>query len=263
MSLVRFRLRMLIPLLTAAAPAAHAAEVDNPWKVELFGGDSIGLHGSLLRPTDITLPDAGALSPSLEGSSARLGLDRLKYDDIFRRRYNAGTELSYAFSDEVTAYGRFSYAALTGKTREIGALSTENGGVAPVTAHFRDLDTWSMELGSRYYFPTGLSFQPFAGAGLGMTRVHAITASLDIPSEAVVLPDVGFTRSDTRFSQNVETGIEMHSNPNLDLRLSLEADHISGSHDGHDPELADLGLNGGHAGEQWSFPVTVGAVYRF
>jgi opacity protein-like surface antigen len=262
MSLVRFRLHMVLPLLTAVAPVARAAESDTPWKFELFGGDSVALHGSLRPPGEIPLPDLGLVSPAFAGDSGSLGLNRMRYDDIFGRKYDAGTELSYAFSDYVSAYGRFSYDALSGRTREVGVLTTP-AGLAPLRANFDDLDTWSLELGSRYYFPTNLSFRPFAGAGLGMTRVHAISASFDIPSEAIAFPQVDLTRSDTRFTQNIETGIEMQSSPNLDFRLAVAADHMSGAHESHDPELNALGLNSGHAGEQWSFPVTIGAAYRF
>jgi hypothetical protein len=263
MNVVRFRVQMLIPFLTVFATAARAQESDSPWKMEVFGGNSIGMRGSLSPPLNVTLPNAGSLSPSLEGESAALGLNRMRFDDIFRPQYSAGTELSYTLSPELQTYGRFDYDSFSGRTRDVGVLTTENGTTAPVRANFGDLDTWSLELGSRYFFPTGLSFQPFAGAALGMTRVHSISASFDVPSEAVSLPNVGFTRSDNRFSQSVETGIEMHTNPNLDLRLAVQADHVGAPHEAHDAQLADLGLSTERSADQWTFPVTVGAVYRF
>ena len=263
MNVVRFRLPMLIPLLAVFAPVARAQEPDNPWKMEVFGGDSIGMRGSLSPPLSVALPNAGTLSPSLEGESAALGLNRMRFDDIFHPKYSAGTELSYALNPDMQAYGRFGYDSFRGDTRNVGVLTTDNGAAAPVRANFGDLDTWSLELGSRFFFPTGLSFQPFAGAALGMTRVHAISASFDVPSEAVSLPNVGFTRSENRFSQSVETGIDMHTNPNLDLRLAVQADHVAAPHEAHDAQLADLGLNGDRAGDQWTFPVTIGAIYRF
>jgi hypothetical protein len=263
MNVVRFRLPMLIPLLAAFAPVVRADEGDSPWKMEVFGGDTIGMRGSLTRPMSVELPDAGAISPALAGQSAAIGFDRMKFDDIFHPKYSAGTELSYTFSPEVQTYGRFNYDSYSGHTRTVGELTSENGAPSPVRANFGDLDTWSLELGSRYFIPTGLSFQPFAGAALGMTRVHSITASFDAPNDALALPSAAFTRSENRFSQSVETGIDMQTIPNLDLRLSVQADHIAAPHEAHDADLADLGLNTQHAGDQWNFPVTVGAIYRF
>jgi hypothetical protein len=271
MSAVRFRLPMLLPFLTVVAPVARAAdgdnpwraEGDNPWRVALFGGDSIGMRGSLTPSLNVALPNAGTLAPSLEGESGTLGLTRLDFEDIFHRKYSTGAEVSYALSPEVETFGRFSYDALTGRSQEIGVLTTQSGNVAPVNARFGDFSSWSLELGSRYYFPTGLAFQPFAGAALGMTRVHSITAEFDIPSEATVFPDVDFTREGNRFSQELETGLDVHAAPDLDVRLAIAADHVGAPHEAHDLQLADLGLATDHSADSWSFPVTVGAIYRF
>ena len=132
MNVVRFRLPMLIPLLAVFAPVARAQEADNPWKMEVFGGDSIGMRGSLSSPLSVALPNAGTLSPSLEGESAALGLNRMRFDDIFHPKYSAGTELSYALNPDMQAYGRFGYDSFRGDTRNVGVLTTESGAVAPV-----------------------------------------------------------------------------------------------------------------------------------
>lgn len=164
MSLVRFRLTMLIPILSVFAATARASDRDSLRRIEVFGGDSLRTSGPLISPSNLTLLDARTL-----------------------------------------------------------ALSA-----------------------------------------LDITRAHSISASFEIPNEAVSLPNVGFTRSENRFGQSVKADIDLHSNPNLlGLRRAVEADHVSAAHEAGDADLLALGLHNPHAGHQWNFPVTIGAVYRF
>jgi len=154
MSLVRFRLTMLIPILSVFAMTTRASDRDSPRRTEVFGGDSLRTSGPLTSPSNLTLLDAG--------------------------------------------------------------------------------------------------------------KFASISASFDIPNEALSLPHVGFTRSENRFGQSVEAGIDLQASPNLlDLGWPVEADRVSTPHEADDADLAALGLNNQHADDRWNFPVTVGAVYRF
>ena len=79
----------------------------------------------------------------------------------------------------------------------------------------------------RFRLPMPWKMEVIGGDAISMTRVHSISASFDAPAEAITLPDVdvGFTRTDT--------------------------------------DLAHLSLSGQSAADRWTFPVTIGASYRF
>jgi hypothetical protein len=89
-----------LALAAGAMPNAHADDVERPWSVSLFGGDAFGVTGSLRGAGLSTLDDLGALDPTLAGASGALSLDRLRYEDAFRRRHDLGAELAYRFSDQ-------------------------------------------------------------------------------------------------------------------------------------------------------------------
>src|SRR5882672_2745724 len=96
-------------LLATAAPAIHAATEDNPWGLQFFAGDSTGTTGDFANRHTTPVPDLGVFNPGLSGSSGRLAFDSIPYQDIYRSRYALGAELSYAASENLEAYGRFSY----------------------------------------------------------------------------------------------------------------------------------------------------------
>src|SRR6185369_16372028 len=119
--------------------------------------------GALRTSMDAGFTDLGPLDPALSGQSGTLHLDSLKYEDIFRRRYDTGLELDYSFSDNLQSFGRFGYNSLTGRTSAIGTLeSTSLAAPATIHAHFDDADSMSLQLGSRYLWATGSDWRPFA-----------------------------------------------------------------------------------------------------
>jgi opacity protein-like surface antigen len=265
-----FTIRKLTPgalslLLAAAAPASHAANEDNPWGLQVYAGDSLGMHGDFSKNHLTDIPDLGPFIPSLAGTPGSVAIETVTYDDMYKSRYNVGAELSYALSENAEAYGRFGYNALTGKTHAIGLVtSPELANSAQVIGHFNDTDTYSLMVGGRYYIPTGDSWRVFGGAALGGTRLHEMTGSLDIPEESMSLNGLRFARATTVFSQSVEAGIDYQSPQNLDLTLTLGGEHMGAPRAGNDPQLAALGFDTTHEGDaRWSFPLTLGATYRF
>jgi opacity protein-like surface antigen len=253
-----------LTLIVGASGVACAADSTSPWSLSILGGDSVGQTGRLLAPSTQSLTDLSALDPALSGTPGTLSLDKLSYEDIFKRRYDAGAELDYALNENLQTYGRFNYEGLGGRTRRIGELTTASSTTAvPLEARFADADNMSFELGSRYYWSTGANWRPFVGAALGATRMDAMRASVATP-EGVDLHNVHFTRDGTVFSQSAETGIEYNPGNNFGVRFSVDADHLGTPPSAHDPQLAELGINPSHDAEsRWSFPVSLAATYRF
>lgn len=260
----------ILKLITSAALIAGAAarayaDPLNPWSISVIGGDSVGESGSLRAPRVSTFNDLGAIDPALSGASGTLNLDKLRYEDLFRRRFDTGLELDYSFDPNLQTYGRFNYESLGGKTRQAGLLSSDVlNGPAAIDAHFSNADNMTLELGSRYFWQTGTDWRPFAGAALGATHLDAIRASFASPDIGVDLPNAQFTRSGVVFSQSLETGVEYSPDPNFGMRLSLNADHVGAPRSADSSELTDLGFDAGHdAHSRWSFPVSIAAAYHF
>jgi hypothetical protein len=250
--------------LIAGARAANADNAEGSWGVAVYGGDTVTEAGSLRSPISTTIPDLGTVNPALSGTSGTLSLDKLKYDDLFRQSFDTGLELNYSFNNLQT-YTRFSYDELDGRTRRVGFLSTDAlGGSEPLRARFADEDNKSLEIGSRYFWPTGTAWQPFAGVALGATRLDAIRANYLTPDAAIDVANVRFTRPATVFSQSVETGVEFDPNTNFGVRFSVDANHMGDPPSAHDPALSALGYDASHDAEgRWTFPVAIAASYHF
>ncbi len=114
MNLRIFKLIAGAALIASAAARAYA-DPSNPWSVSVIGGDSVAESGALRSPRTSTFNDLGAIDPALSGTGGALSLDKLRYEDIFRRRFDTGLELDYSFDPNLQAYGRFSYESLGGK----------------------------------------------------------------------------------------------------------------------------------------------------
>jgi hypothetical protein len=255
----------VMSLVAGATRVATAAEPASPWSLSISGGDSIGESGALRSPISTTFSDLGTLDPALSGSSGTLRLDKLRYEDVFRRRFDTGLELDYSFNDNLQSYGRFGYTSLGAHESTIGALeSTAIGSPEAVRAHFAEANNMSFELGSRYLWMTGTAWKPFAGFSLGATHLDAMTATLSAPDLTTDLNDLRFTRGGTVFSQSLQTGVDYTPNEAFDLRFAIDADHFGKPSNGDDPRLTSLGFGpNDDARSFWSFPVSVAAAFHF
>ena len=265
-----FTIRKLRPgalsvLLAAAAPATHAATEDNPWGLQVYAGDTLGMHGDFSTNRLVSVPDLGPLIPGLAGTPGSVATETITYEDIYRSRYDVGAELSYAVTENADAYARFGYNALDGQTSTIGLITSPDlAKSAPLVGRFNDTNTYSLMLGSRYYVPTGDSWRVFGGAALGATRLHDMTGALDIPDSSTTIAGLRFARATTVFSQSLEAGVDYHAPQNLDLQFSIAGEHMGAARAGNDPQLAALGFDTTHEGDsRWTFPLTLGATYRF
>ncbi len=265
-----FTIRKLRPgalsvLLAAAAPATHAATEDNPWGLQVYAGDTLGMHGDFSTNRLVSVPDLGPLIPGLTGTPGSVATETITYEDIYRSRYDVGAELSYAVTENADAYARFGYNALDGQTSTIGLITSPDlAKSAPLVGRFNDTNTYSLMLGSRYYVPTGDSWRVFGGAALGATRLHDMTGALDIPDSSTTIAGLRFARATTVFSQSLEAGVDYHAPQNVDLQFSIAGEHMGAARAGNDPQLAALGFDTTHEGDsRWTFPLTLGATYRF
>jgi hypothetical protein len=266
MKLRSMQILTALTVVAGAARVATAAQPVSPWSLSISGGDSISESGSLRAPMSTTLGDLGALDPALTGEFGTLRLDRLRYDDLFRSRFDTGIELDYSFSDNLQTYGRFDYGSFDGRTRAIGSLSdTSFGSPAVIEGHFADADNVSLQFGSRYLWSTGSDWRPYAGFALGATYLDEMRASLTSTDFSATIPDFRFARAGTVFSQSLQTGVDYTPNTAFGLRFGIDADHLGKPPNGDDPRTSELGFGPSSEAHSslWSFPVSIAANYRF
>jgi opacity protein-like surface antigen len=251
-------------LISGAASVAAAADSTGPWSLSIIGGDSVGMSGSLTARRSSSV-DLGRIDPALTGTSGTLSLDKLKYEDLFKRQYDVGAELGYSFNDRLQSFARFEYEGLGGQSRRLGEISsTAAVSRDTLTARFSDADNYSLDLGTRYYFPIAAEWRTFAGAALGATHEDAIRASIGSTNGSLDLQNVRFTRAGTVFSQTLEAGVEYNPTSAIGVRFSVDAEHSGTPPSADDSRLSALGVNPGNDAEsRWSFPVTVAASYHF
>lgn len=259
------RMLTVLALSGGALPSAYAATPDDAWSMSIFGGDAVAESGSLRDPGHVSITDLGTLDPALIGNAGTLSLDKLHYNDLFRRRYDTGLEVGYSFNDNLQSFGRLSYDGQTGRSRRIGTLTSAGlSAPEPLDARFADADNMSLDIGSRYYWTNGSAWRPFAGAALGATHLDSVRATFTVPDTGVDLKNVRFTRPGTVFSQTLETGVEYNPSSTFGVRFSVDADHLGTPRSAHDPALAELGFDAAHDAEsRWTFPVAVAATYHF
>jgi hypothetical protein len=259
------RIFAALALAGGAARGAYAADSDSPWTMSIFAGDSAGISGDLRAPGTASLSDLGLFDPTLSGVPGTIDFRKLRYDDLFRRRYDTGLELGYAFSDNLQSFGRVSYDNLSGRAQRIGALQIGSlSPPSPLDARFADADNVSLDFGTRYFFTTGSPLRPYAGLSLGATHLDAMRATITTPDTTLDLTNVSFTRPSTVFSQTIETGLEYNPSSSFGVRFSVDADHMGAPRSARDPSLGEIGIDSGHDAEaRWDFPVAVAATYHF
>jgi len=264
MKLKTVQILSIASLIGSAANLAAAADQDSPWSLSISGGDSVDSSGTLSSSRSAPV-DLGKLDPALTGASGTLSLDKLRYDDLFERRYDMGAEVGYSFSDQLQAFTRFDYESLGGRTTQLGTIS---GAALPsregLSARFADANNYSFDVGARYFWRTGTTWRPFAGAALGATHLDGTSAVVKSEDGSLDLGTVRFTRSGTVFNQMAEAGIEYRTSDAFGVRVSVDARHEGAPDGADDARFSAAGVSpGSEAEDSWSYPVTIAASYQF
>src|SRR5262245_51469835 len=135
---------MLMALALGAGAAARADDFAKHASFAVFAGGNADMPGSF----------RGQTAP-LQTGDGSLAYDDLKFEDAYDNRYTMGAEFDYAFTPQVTGYGRFTYAQFDGREHQVGNLFSDSAGVVPVTGNFDDTATHEYDLGARYTFMPG------------------------------------------------------------------------------------------------------------
>jgi len=251
----RFASLLFVLGSAGAAAGAHAGDFMQKSSLVVFGGGNSTMPGSIPGQTVV-------FSGNQEPGTAVY--DNLKFEDVYRNDYNLGTEFDYAFSPQLTTFGRYNYSSFTGKNQQLGEFTPESGAATPVHAAFSDTDANEFDLGARYTFLPTSAFRPFLGLAIGAEHLSATHADFE-DQDGQGETHVKLGEAENVFHQRAEAGLQYAATANLGLRLSVAASHVNTETKSNDPNLESVGLGPivSPTASHWDYPIELGAVAYF
>jgi len=238
-----------------AAAGAHAEGFSQKSSLVVFGGGNSSMPGSIMGQTVVFS------SGDTPGTTT---YDALKFEDVYRNDYNLGTEFDYAFTPQLTLFGRYDYSSFTGKNQQLGEFTSDSNVTTPVHAAFSDTDTHELDVGGRYTFMPSSRFQPFVGLALGAEHLGATHADFE-DVDGLGETRVKLGEAEDVFHQRAEAGLQYAASENFGFRLSVAASHVNTETKSNDPNLEMVGLGPivSHSADHWDYPIELGAVANF
>jgi hypothetical protein len=227
---------------------ASAADYDEGQWVTTF------MAGSGLIPN-------GSFNPAITMGATTL--DHLQFRDAFDAGPHFGIEMGYMTQSNVEPFARLSYSRMQGRNATIGDIASPvlDSPVA-IGSNFGDMDSWALNLGTRYFLTDNGPLRTYVAGYLGANRTDALHARFQVaglpmsPSEEI-LPQ------ETRFDAGVEGGLAWQVSNNADVSLSLGAQYIDARSEKTDA-FAPLGIEAVRFSEpKWSVPIDLGVNFRF
>lgn len=213
-----------------------------------------------------TLVPQGSFSPQRRADVDGLGtttIDHLQFRDAFRAGPSFGIETGYMMESSVEPFLRLSYSQMQGRSTTVGnitspALDTPG----EISANFDDMDSWALNLGTRYFLSDNGTVRTYVAGYLGADRMDALRARVGftgLPTESREI----FMPEQTRFDAGVEGGVSWQLSDQADLRLSLGAQYVDARRT-QSNAFAPVGVNEVSFTEpRWSVPVDLGVNFRF
>lgn len=254
---MKSRIASLLFVLGSAGTAAgaHAGEFTDKSSLVFFGGGNSSMPGSITGQTVVFG------SGDVPGTTT---YDTLEFADIYRNDYNLGTEFDYAYSPELTLFGRYDYSSFTGKNQQLGEFTPTSGAPTAVEAAFSDNSTQEYDVGGRYTFMPSSAFRPFVGIAMGVEHLGATRADFE-GADGLGETHVVLGKAEDVFHQRAEAGLQYAATQNLGFRLSVAASHVNTATRSGDPNLVEVGLGPvvSRSADHWDYPVELGAVANF
>ncbi len=234
----------ILYLAAGLVPVAGAAV--GPHLGELRG--TLGLSaewsvdGDLYTDGGSALDDLGILGPDYAGETGSVEIRGASYSDAYEDpALGVQAELTYGVSENVEIYAALGWTRAGGNTIQMGDLIPDSTGERlPLYASFEDLNTYSGEVGARYYFGYD-NFRPFVGANVGAAYVEEIRLGLSAPDAGVLINDLAFYDATTVFTAGIEAGLAFGDGANLSGSVSVGAKYLTAL-DGNDSDISSYGI---------------------
>jgi hypothetical protein len=253
----------LLALGASQMAAAATGYDEGQWVTTFMAGSGLLPNASFNPTVSADFADLGAIDPSLSGMAGTTTVDHLQFRDAFKAGPSFGIEMGYMSESNMEPFARLSYSQLRGRNAEIGTVSSETlDSPVPISSDFSDMDSWALNLGTRYFLSDSGTLRTYVAGYLGADRTDALRTHFQVaglpmsPSEEI-LP------RETRFDAGVEGGLAWQVSDNADLSLSLGAQYIDARSEKTDA-FAPLGIDEVSFSEpKWSVPVNFGVNFRF
>lgn len=213
-----------------------------------------------------TLVPQGSFTPRRQANVDGLGtttLDPLRFRDAFKTGPSFGVEAGYLTQSNIEPFARLSYTQLQGRTTTMGNITSPAlASPAKISANFDDMDSWQLNVGTRYFLTDSGTVRPYVAGYLGADRIDSLRARVAVTdltdaSREILMPQ------QTRLDAGVEGGVSWQLSDQADLRLSLGAQYVDARH-ARTNAFAPVGVNDVSFKEpRWSVPVDLGVNFRF
>jgi hypothetical protein len=255
----------IIPVALVALGGAGAASAadEGQWVTTFLAGSQMLENGSFNPHTTRDVADLGTIDPSLSGMSGQAHVDSLQFRDAFRIGPSFSIETGYMAQSNIEPFARLSYSQLDGRNDEIGFLESPGlDSPVPVHANMSDMDTWALNLGTRYFLTDSGTARTYFAGYVGADRTDALHAHIHVAglpdsSSEEILPQA------TRFDAGVEGGVAWQVSNNADLSLSVGAQYVDARSEDTNA-FAPIGVEDVRFTDpRWSFPVNFGVNFKF
>ena len=241
-------------LALGAAGVASASDYNEGQWVTTF------MAGSGLIPNT-------SFNPEVTGNIDGVGtatIDHMEFRDAFKAGPSFSIETGYMTQSNVEPFARLSYSQMRGRTTDVGTVRADLlDTTTPINANFGDMDSWALNVGTRYFFTDRGPLRTYIAGYLGADRTDALHAHFEIPGLAAESPREEILPQETRFDAGVEGGVAWQVSNNTDLSLSVGAQYLDPRRD-HTDAFAPLGIDEvSFTDPKWSIPVNFGVNFRF
>jgi hypothetical protein len=247
---------------TALASASNYD--DGQWITTFRAGGNLISQDTFSSQITGNAVDLGSVDASLAGIPATTTLYHLQFNDAFDAGPSFGIETGYMAQSNLEPFARLSYSQMQGRTGLIGQISSPAlASPAMIEANFGDMDSWSLNLGTRYFLADTGTFRTFVAGYVGADRVDALHAQLGISGGQQAVEREEFLPQQTRFDAGVEGGMAWQISNQADLSLSLGAQYLDARRS-QTNAFAPLGIDEvSFSDQRWSVPIDLGLNYRF
>jgi hypothetical protein len=260
----RIRIMPLALIAFGGARLASASSYDEgQWVTSFTAGSNLVSTGTFTSQMTGTA-DLGNIDPSLAGVPVTTTLSHLSFRDAFTDGPSFGIETGYMAQSNLEPFVRLSYSEMRGRTATIGQFSSPAfASPGTLTADMDDVNSWALNVGTRYFVADTGTVRAFVAGYLGADRVDAMRADFAVGGAPESTLHEEIVPQKTSFDAGAEGGVSWKIADQADLSLSLGAQYLDAHHAQTDA-FAPLGLDEVRFSDQrWSFPVNLGLDYRF
>lgn len=189
-------------------------------------------------------------------------LDSVRVNDAFRSGPSFGIETGYMSQSNLEPFVRLNYSKLEGRNTAIGSIdATDLSTSAAIGANFGDMESWALNLGTRYFLSDSGTVRTYVAGYLGANRTDALRADLSVAGMPVSREE--FLPRATRFDAGVEGGLSWQLSDQADMGLSVGAQYVDARKETTNA-FAPVGIDQVRFEDpRWSIPVNLGVNFRF